>query len=234
MLLLGNYVYIAGIGDSRGVLGSVAPPEDPPALPRVLRGEAKEMMDVIHKQRAIKLETPVKPVQLTKDQKPEDPEELIRIFRNGGRVMRLPDETGKPAGPYRVFKPNTNGPGLAMSRSLGDTTGTDLGVIPNPVMTRHTMNWDGDLFMICASDGVWDVMENDEVVAYLEMYRHAAQRNVTAPVSGLPVSCTTATVAQMICEEARSRWFAILEREEVLIDDISCAVVEFRDTAETT
>lgn len=234
LLLLGNHVYIAGVGDSRGLLGSLTPPEDPPALPRVLRGEAKEFMDTIHQQRAIHIETPVKSVQLTKDQKPEDTEELIRIFRCGGRVMRLPDETGKPAGPYRVFKPNTNGPGLAMSRSIGDTVGTDLGVIPDPVLTRHTMNWEDDLFMICASDGVWDVMENDEVVAFLERYRHAAQRNVTGPVVGPPASCTTATVAQMICEEARTRWFSILEREEVLIDDISCVVVEFREAAETS
>jgi serine/threonine protein phosphatase PrpC len=234
LLLLGNHVYIAGVGDSRGVLGSLTLPEDPPALPRVLRGEAKEFMDIVHQQRAIRVETPVKSVQLTKDQKPEDIEELIRIFRCGGRVMRLPDETGKPEGPYLIFKPDSSGPGLAFSRSIGNTLGTDLGVIHDPVLTRHTMNWDDDLFMICASDGVWDVMENDEVVAFLERYRHAAQRNVTGPVVGPPASCTTATIAQMICEEARTRWFSILEHHQIFIADISCVVVEFRQATETS
>ena len=229
MLLLLNQdtVYVAGVGDSRGILGSKTVLEEPPAVPRVLRGEAKDFMDMIHSKRAIPVETPAYSVQLTKDQKPEDTEELIRIFKCGGRVMRMPDENGKPVGPYRVFKPNTNGPGLAMSRSIGDTIGTDLGVIPDPVLTKHTMTWEDDLFMICASDGIWDVIENDEVVAFLERYRHSCVRSANAPTIGQPVGCHNATIAQMICEEARMRWFSIIEKEEVLIDDISCVVAEF-------
>lgn len=228
LLLNGDSVYVAGVGDSRGILGSLAPPEEPPAVPRILRGEGKEFMDMIRSRRAITVETQVGSVQLTKDQKPEDTEELIRIFKSGGRVMRMSDENKKPIGPYRVYKPNTGGPGLAMSRSIGDTVGTDLGVIPDPVLTKHTMNWESDLFMICASDGVWDVMDNDDVVAFLERYRHTCVRNVSAPTIGQPVNCRNATIAQMICEEARTRWFAIIEKEEVMIDDISCVVVEFQ------
>ena len=30
----------------------------------------------------------------------------------------------------------------------------------------------------------------------------------------------------MLCEEARHRWFTIVEEEDVLIDDISCVVIE--------
>jgi serine/threonine protein phosphatase PrpC len=186
-------------------------------------------MDLIRSKRAVTVNSSVQPVQLTKDQKPEDTEELIRIFRCGGRVQQLKDEKGNKIGPYRVWKPNTNGPGLAMSRSIGDAVGTDLGVISDPVITEYHVNWDADLFMMCASDGVWDVMENDEVVRYLERYRYHCVRGTTTPPSEVPVTCSNATIAQMICEEARTRWYAIVEKEEVFIDDISCVVVEFMD-----
>jgi len=228
-LLLKDTVHIAGVGDSRGILGSLDPPEEPPAQPRPLRGEAKIHMDLISSRRAVSVNSSVQSVQLTKDQKPEDVEELIRIFRCGGRVQQLKDEKGNKIGPYRVWKPNTNGPGLAMSRSIGDTQGTDLGVISDPVLTEYRMNWEADLFMICASDGVWDVMENDDVVRFVEKYRYNCVRGTTTAPAGEPVSCRNATIAQMLCEEARTRWFSIVEKEEVFIDDISCVIVEFRD-----
>ena len=69
------------------------------------------------------------PVQLTKDQKPEDPEETQRIVKAGGRVDKLTDEAGNPVGPYRVWRAHHNTPGLAMSRSIGDRIGKSLGVI---------------------------------------------------------------------------------------------------------
>lgn len=30
----------------------------------------------------------------------------------------------------------------------------------------------GDQFVVAASDGVWDVMNNDEVINFVEKYRH--------------------------------------------------------------
>ena len=198
-------------------------------MPRPLRGEGKTNVETHRSKRALAATCPVQPVQLTRDQKPEDTEELIRIFRCGGHVKQLVDEKGNKIGPYRVWKPNTNGPGIAMSRSIGDTIGTDLGVISDPVLTEYSMNWEADLFMICASDGIWDVMDNEDVVRYLEKYRLHCVRGTASVVGGEPVKCRNATIAQMICEEARARWYSIIEKEEVLIDDISCVVVEFRD-----
>ena len=228
LLLIDDTIYIAGVGDSRGILGSLDPPQEPPAIPRPLRGEEKANMDIIKNRRVVNVNSAVKSVQLTKDQKPEDPEELIRIFRCGGRVYRQEDELHNKIGPYRVWKPNTKGPGLAMSRSIGDTVGTDLGVISDPILTEYHVNWDSDLFMFCASDGVWDVMENEDVVRFIERYRYACVRG-TGAGGGAGVNCGNATIAQMICEEARTRWYTILEKEEVTIDDISCVVVEFND-----
>jgi hypothetical protein len=39
---------------------------------------------------------------------------------------------GQPIGPARVWLPNLDYPGLAMSRALGDTIARPIGVIPTP------------------------------------------------------------------------------------------------------
>jgi hypothetical protein len=62
-------------------------------------------------------------VQLTIDQKPEDADENERIVAANGFVSRLTDPINKQkAGPFRVWK-DQDGPGLAMSRSIGDSVG---------------------------------------------------------------------------------------------------------------
>lgn len=54
--------------------------------------------------------------------------------------------------------------GLAMSRSIGDFECKRYGVIPDPEVQKFSMNpaegdGDGDLFVIVASDGVWEFIE---------------------------------------------------------------------------
>lgn len=218
---------VASVGDSRAILGSTRDIEEPPAVPRPLRGETKTHIENIQRKRVIPIETPLYSIQLTKDQKPEDPEELVRIFKAGGRVQQQVDEQGRKIGPYRVWKPNTNGPGIAMSRSIGDNVGTDIGVISEPILTQYTVNWGTDLFMVAASDGVWDVMENIEVAKFVERYRSSCSHGDPSNPSSFPVNCSNATIAQLLCEEARTRWFCIVEQEEVFIDDISCVIAEF-------
>ena len=57
---------------------------------------------------------------LSKDHKPDIPEELQRILESGGRVDTYRDQNNKRRGPYRVWLKDENLPGLAMSRSFGD------------------------------------------------------------------------------------------------------------------
>jgi serine/threonine protein phosphatase PrpC len=78
------------------------------------------------------------------------------------------DEVGNKIGPHRVWHKHMNSPGLAMSRSIGDRIGKSLGVIAEPVLTRYTCIRFNDSFIVAASDGVWDVMTNEEVVDYVE------------------------------------------------------------------
>lgn len=98
-------------------------------------------------------------VQLTVDFKPNLPQEKERIRRCNGQVYCLPDEPGV----HRVWQPNRESPGLAMSRAFGDYCVKECGVISVPEVTQRRIT-SGDQFVILATDGVWDVLSNDEAV----------------------------------------------------------------------
>lgn len=172
----------------------------------------------------------VQAVQLTRDQKPEDPEELVRIIKSGGRVQRTVDENGNRVGPFRVWEMSINAPGLAMSRSIGDTLGTRLGVISTPVCSMYELKEEKDYFVVIASDGVWDVLDNQDVVNFVEYHRNKCKRNMSERPDTKIVTQENTCIAQLLCEEARVRWFSIVEEEDVLIDDISCVILEINDS----
>lgn len=98
-------------------------------------------------------------VQLTVDFKPNLPQEKERIRRCNGQVYCLADEPGV----HRVWQPNRESPGLAMSRAFGDYCVKDYGVISVPEVTQRRIS-SNDQFVILATDGVWDVLSNDEAV----------------------------------------------------------------------
>lgn len=70
---------------------------------------------------------------LSRDHKPNDDDESKRIYKCGGRIEAFRDiMTGEEMGPSRVWLPNEDVPGLAMSRSIGDFVAQSVGVIPDP------------------------------------------------------------------------------------------------------
>lgn len=81
-----------------------------------------------------------------------------------------------------------------MSRSLGDTIGRKVGVIPNPICIRHTLNLRTDKFIVIASDGIWDVMDNQDVVNFVEYHRGKTLRTPLHSQEGL-VGIKNATIA---------------------------------------
>ncbi|XVE62089.1 hypothetical protein DITRI_Ditri06bG0091600 [Diplodiscus trichospermus] len=99
------------------------------------------------------------PVQLTVDLKPSIPSEAERILRCGGRVFAMDEEPNVP----RLWMPNQNCPGLAMARAFGDFCLKDHGLssIPQVSYRRITSR---DEFVVLATDGVWDVLTNNEVI----------------------------------------------------------------------
>ncbi|KAL2941081.1 putative protein phosphatase 2C 73 [Bienertia sinuspersici] len=98
-------------------------------------------------------------VQLTIDFKPNLPQEAERITQCNGRVFCLLDEPGV----HRVWLPDEEVPGLAMSRAFGDYCIKDFGLISVPEVTQRNIT-SKDQFIVLATDGVWDVVSNQEAV----------------------------------------------------------------------
>ncbi|KAL2459294.1 putative protein phosphatase 2C 73 [Forsythia ovata] len=102
------------------------------------------------------------PVQLTVDLKPNLPHESKRITQSRGRILSCPDEPGV----CRIWMPygkTLEGPGLAISRAFGDYYIKDFGLISEPEITKRNIT-SRDQFAILATDGVWDVISNQEAI----------------------------------------------------------------------
>ncbi|CAN4096163.1 unnamed protein product [Withania somnifera] len=98
-------------------------------------------------------------VQLSVDLKPNLPAEAERIRKCKGRVFSLQDEPDVA----RVWMPNSDSPGLAMARAFGDFCLKNFGVISVPEISYRHLS-EKDEFIVLATDGIWDVLSNDEVV----------------------------------------------------------------------
>ncbi|XP_042040038.1 probable protein phosphatase 2C 52 [Salvia splendens] len=137
-------------------------------------------------------------IQLTVDLKPDLPKEAERIKRCKGRVFALQDEPEV----QRVWLPFDDAPGLAMARAFGDFCLKEYGVISVPEFSFRTLS-DRDKFVVLASDGVWDVLTNEEVVEI---------------VSSSP---TRSSAARILVENAAREWKSKYPTSKM--DD--CAVV---------
>jgi hypothetical protein len=69
---------------------------------------------------------------MSHDHKPELPSEKARIENSGGRVEPMRDGRNDPIGPPRVWVAREMYPGLAMSRSIGDSIAQSVGVSCEP------------------------------------------------------------------------------------------------------
>ncbi|PIA61256.1 hypothetical protein AQUCO_00300649v1 [Aquilegia coerulea] len=95
------------------------------------------------------------PVQLTVDFKPNLPQEAERIVQCKGQVFCLQDEPGV----HRVWLPDGETPGLAMSRAFGDYCVKDYGLISVPEVTERNIS-SKDQFVVLATDGVCIELSN--------------------------------------------------------------------------
>ncbi|KAF3952652.1 hypothetical protein CMV_021816 [Castanea mollissima] len=99
-------------------------------------------------------------IQLTTDLKPGLPCEAERIRNCNGRVAALRQEPHV----QRVWLPHDDSPGLAMSRAIGDFILKNHGIIAIPNIYYHCVT-SNDQFIILATDGVWDVLNNNQVAS---------------------------------------------------------------------
>jgi len=115
-------------------------------------------------------------VEMTKSHRPDLPEERERIEKKGGVVRTV---LGDPT--PRLFLRHRDMPGLAMSRSLGDTLSKDLGASAKPHI--HVLSLSAqEEFLILGSDGIWDFVESAEAV---EVVRSAGKAAVQQAADAL-------------------------------------------------
>ena len=135
-------------------------------------------------------------LEMSIDHKPNRDDEMKRIFERGGEV------TDKQNGVSRIFKKNEDGPGLAVSRSLGDIVAHDCGVSSDPEVIDKEIEPD-DVFVIIGSDGIWDLMSSPEVVGFI-FDKSEGRKEVCA---------------KMLAEEARNRWEVMnLYKQKYMLD----------------
>ena len=134
-IIIGNILYIINIGDSRAILGT-------------------------YFSRLNKWKT----TQLSIDHKPNNPNESKRIISYNGRIDKYKNEFGEEYGPFRVFgKDDYSYPGLSLSRTIGDMDAKKWGVIYEPEFFKYELK-EKDKIIILATDGLWEILSNEEVV----------------------------------------------------------------------
>ena len=106
---------------------------------------------------------------LSKDHKPEEKEEYLRIKKYNGIIHPYLNEDKEFIGPQRVWIKNKNIPGLGISRAFGDKAFSSVGVIsiPEIFFFKHNIN---DKFIVIASDGLWMYVSNQEIVEIVGKY----------------------------------------------------------------
>lgn len=94
--------------------------------------------------------------RLSYDHKASDPAEINRLRKTGGTCFN-----------GRVFGT------LAVSRAFGDYEYKKFGICATPYVTK-TLSQKGDKYIVIASDGVWDVLSDEDVLAISHKYGSSA------------------------------------------------------------
>ena len=176
VLIRGDLALCANVGDSRAVIG------------RYENGNWKT-------------------IELSEDQKPDSPGEQARLEAAGGLVQAFKDMNGDDCGPARIWIKGSKPPipGLAMSRSIGDSVAAQAGVIANPIITEHRIT-PADKFLILASDGVWEFLSSERVVDIVSAYW--TQKNIDS-------------ACDHVVRDSVRYW----KQEDEVIDDITIIVI---------
>ena len=101
--------------------------------------------------------------QLTTDHNPKVIEEKERIIAKNGEIYPYAEDANCNSNPpLRIWVPGENYPGIAISRSIGDVIAKKIGVIHAPEIRERTLKGN-ECFLITASDGVWEYLDNERV-----------------------------------------------------------------------
>ncbi|KAG7340251.1 protein phosphatase 2C [Nitzschia inconspicua] len=167
ILLQPNRVTVSNVGDSRVILGTQQQKQ-----PQLQKWTA---------------------VPLSNDQTPRRQDEAKRCQQAGARIMSFgqlqkesrqqqqqqqqhdydgydEDEDDDVEDPPRIWAPNGKYPGTAFTRSIGDRMAKQFGVCAEPEVLHVTLS-DKERVLVLASDGIWDVLSNQEVIDICYQHR---------------------------------------------------------------
>ena len=205
-ILRGSALHVCNIGDSRVILGCREPAAAPGAA---LRAQA-----------------------LTQDHKPDLPGEKARILAAGGRVHEVGCEDGGEGdglGIARVWLGDMDIPGIAMSRSLGDSVVHTVGVSSAPEV-HHLQLLPSHAFLVWASDGLWEFMSNQEVLDMVAQAERSAAQGGSSSSGGSSGGSSSSSstdflkvAVEGLIEESSKRWLA---NEHSAIDDTTVILVQ--------
>ena len=134
--IIGHIIYVINVGDSQIILGSYSNKNN--------AWEAKSLS-----------------VKHTFEMQ----QESKRILLNGGRVGRMKNEKGKEVGPLRVYDKNIESdiPGLAISRSIGDNFAKKFEVSYEPEVSKYNLQKE-DKIIVVGTDGLFNCFTYDEII----------------------------------------------------------------------
>ena len=148
-------------------------------------------------------------INLNRDHKPTESDEIKRIISHGGIIKQNYDKIKKiNYGPERIFLKNSDIPGLSMSRAFGDNLAHTIGVINIPEVKSYEYTG-GEKFIVIATDSIWQYIDSDECV---EIIKEFYEKNLDA-IGAL----------NSLVTEAIKRW----KKEENKIEDITAVVIFF-------
>jgi serine/threonine protein phosphatase PrpC len=136
-------ITISNVGDSRAVLGT---------------------KNTVGGNKAV-----LRAVPLSKDQTPHRTDEAQRCIQSGARILSfgqinpVSDDDSETEDPPRVWAQDGKYPGTAFTRSIGDSVAERLGVYAVPEMLSLRIS-PKELIIVLASDGIFDVMSNQQVI----------------------------------------------------------------------
>lgn len=146
-------------------------------------------------------------IQLSIDQNFNDPDEIKRIIKHGGKFKEIKNEFKKNS--KKLILDIKNNIDFNISRSLGDFKLKNIGIIFEPVITEYTLN-KMSRFLIMGTKGLWNVLSNEKA---------AIQVNKTVKIKNPLDSC------RVLVNKACDMWNKLKMRR----DDITVITIFFEE-----
>ena len=156
--------------------------------------------------KAIMIKSYERIIQISKDHKPYLPEESSRILKNGGEIYQT-EEFNDKIGPFRIWLKGEKYPGIDISRSIGDSIATKLGVISTPDIAEKYID-NGIKFIVMMTKGVCEYLTYKEIMDIVFPFYHKKDPK---------------GACQSIVYIASKLW----NEEDIVVDDLTVIVIFF-------